>query len=93
MHSVWFQHKHSVCLSHMLTISFAHLFVAALTRSCINAQYSCIGEQFVTMEIALLLKEILTRYDVTRTSTENLAYFNPFVRFTDNLPLVFKPRA
>jgi hypothetical protein len=45
------------------------------------------------MEIALLLGEILTRYDITRTSSDNLAHWCPFVRFKKDLPIVFNPRA
>jgi cytochrome P450 len=57
-------------------------------------QYSCIGEKFATMEIALLLREMLTRYDIAHACADPRAYYNPlFLRFTDNLPLHFTPRA
>jgi hypothetical protein len=46
------------------------------------------------MEIALLLKEMLTRYDIAHACADPRAYYNPlFLRFTDNLPLHFTPRA
>jgi hypothetical protein len=45
------------------------------------------------MEIALLLKEIVSRYDIAYAGKEPTVYYNPlFLRFSDNLPLVFTPR-
>jgi cytochrome P450 len=56
-------------------------------------QYSCLGDRFVTLEVALFLRALLQRYDVAQVSAEAKPFYTPmFLRFKQNLPLKFTPR-